>query len=99
MKLPLWRIAEFTGAKGEFDQEMMAVGYSIDSRTVNAGDLFIALPGERFDGHDYVTAALDKGAVAAIVHAGRAIHADARRLLRVDDTLQALQSLGAAARR
>jgi UDP-N-acetylmuramoyl-tripeptide--D-alanyl-D-alanine ligase len=98
MKLPLWRIAEFTGAKGEFDQELMAVGYSIDSRTVNAGDLFIALPGERFDGHDYVRDALDKGAVAAIVHAGRAIHADAR-LLRVDDTLQALQSLGAAARR
>ena len=48
MKLPLWRIAEFAGAKGEFDQESVAMGYSIDSRTVNFGDLFIALPGERF---------------------------------------------------
>ena len=33
MKLPLWRIAEFIGAKGEFDQNVVAEGYSIDSRT------------------------------------------------------------------
>ena len=99
MKLPLWRIAEFTGAKGEFDQESVAMGYSIDSRTVNFGDLFIALPGERFDGHDFVVSALEKGAVAALVQSGRAIPADSRRLLYVEDTLRALQSLGAAARR
>jgi UDP-N-acetylmuramoyl-tripeptide--D-alanyl-D-alanine ligase len=99
MKLPLWRVAEFTGAKGEFDQELVAMGYSIDSRTLNPGDLFIALQGERFDGHDYVAAALEKGAVAAIVQAGRTVNADPRRLLHVEDTLRALQSLGAAARR
>jgi UDP-N-acetylmuramoyl-tripeptide--D-alanyl-D-alanine ligase len=99
MKLPLWRIAEFTGAKGEFDQELAAMGYSIDSRTLNPGDLFIALGGERFDGHDYVPAALEKGAVAAVVQAGRSVNADPRRLLHVEDTLRALQSLGAAARR
>ena len=99
MKLPLWRIAEFAGAKGEFDQESVAMGYSIDSRTVNFGDLFIALPGERFDGHDFVVSALEKGAVAALVQSGRAIPADSRRLLYVEDTLRALQSLGAAARR
>ena len=99
MKLPLWRIAEFAEAKGEFDQELVALGYSIDSRTVSAGDVFIALPGERFDGHDYVVSALEKGAVAAIVQSGRAIRADNRRLLYAEDTLRALQSLGAAARR
>lgn len=99
MKLPLWRVAEFAVAKGEFDQDLVAMGYSIDSRTLNPGDLFFALPGERFDGHDYVTAALEKGAVAAIVEAGRKIEADPRRLLYVHDTLGALQSLGAAARR
>ena len=99
MKLPLWRIAEFAGAKGEFDQELVAMGYSIDSRTVTFGDLFIALPGERFDGHDFVVSALEKGAVAALVQPGRAIPADSRRLLYVEDTLRALQSLGAAARR
>jgi UDP-N-acetylmuramoyl-tripeptide--D-alanyl-D-alanine ligase len=99
MKLPLWRVAEFAGAKGEFDQELVAMGYSIDSRTLNPGDLFIALQGDRFDGHDYVAAALEKGAVAAIVQAGRTLNADPRRLLHVEDPLRALQSLGAAARR
>src|SRR5215467_5482127 len=99
MKLPLWRLAEFAGAKGEFDQELVAMGYSIDSRTLNPGDLFVALKGERFDGHDYVSAALEKGAVAAIVQAGHKVNADPRRLLHVEDTLRALQSLGAAARR
>jgi UDP-N-acetylmuramoyl-tripeptide--D-alanyl-D-alanine ligase len=99
MKLPLWRIAEFAGAKGEFDQELVAMGYSIDSRTLNPGDLFIAIAGERFDGHDYVATALEKGAVAAVVQSGKKADADPRRLLLVEDTLQALQSLGAAARR
>jgi UDP-N-acetylmuramoyl-tripeptide--D-alanyl-D-alanine ligase len=99
MKLPLRRIAEFAGAKGEFDQDAAAMGYSIDSRTLNPGDLFIALPGDRFDGHDYVQAALEKGAVAAIVEADRKIAGDQRRLLHVEDTLRALQLLGAAARR
>jgi UDP-N-acetylmuramoyl-tripeptide--D-alanyl-D-alanine ligase len=99
MKLPLWRVAEFTAASGEFDQELVALGYSIDSRTLNPGDLFIALPGERFDGHDYVAAALEKGAVAALVQEDRKAEGDPRRLLHVEDTLHALQSLGAAARR
>ncbi|HKF19932.1 MAG TPA: UDP-N-acetylmuramoyl-tripeptide--D-alanyl-D-alanine ligase [Candidatus Angelobacter sp.] len=99
MKLPLWRIAEFAGAKGEFDQELVAMGYSIDSRTLNPGDLFIALAGEHFDGHDYVASALEKGAVAAVVQAGRSVNGDPRRLLHVEDTLRALQLLGAAARR
>ena len=99
MKLPLWRIAEFTAAKGDFNQELLCTGYSIDSRTVNSGDLFIALQGERFDGHDYIASALEKQAVAAIVQKDKEISADPKRLLVVDDTLRALQSLGAAARR
>ncbi len=99
MKLPLRRVAEFVGATGEFDREAFAMGYSIDSRTLNPGDLFFALAGDRFDGHDYVQAALEKGAVAAVVQAGRALNAAQQRLLQVDDTLKALQSLGKAARR
>jgi len=99
MKLPLWRIAEFVGSKGECDQEAVAMGYSIDSRTLNAGDLFIAIAGERFDGHEYVQAALAKGAVGAIVEAGKKVEGDPLRLLQVDDSLKALQLLGAAARR
>ena len=99
MKLPLWRIAEFVGSKGECDQEAVAMGYSIDSRTLNPGDLFIAITGERFDGHDYVQMALEKGAVGAIVQAGRKVAGDPLRLLQVEDTLKSLQLLGAAARR
>src|ERR1051326_4975246 len=99
MKLPLWRIAEFVGSRGECDQETVAMGYSIDSRTLNPGDLFIAIGGERFDGHEYVQAALEKGAVGAIVQAGKTVAGDPLRLLQVDDTLKALQLLGAAARR
>jgi UDP-N-acetylmuramoyl-tripeptide--D-alanyl-D-alanine ligase len=99
MKLALWRIAEFVAAKGHFDQEAVATGYSIDSRTLKPGDLFIALPGERFDGHDYVAAALEKGATAAVVQHDKKIEGDSRRLLHVDDSLRALQSLGAAVRR
>src|SRR5437016_1608775 len=99
MKLPLWRIAEYSAAKGNFDQDVVVMGYSIDSRTVSPGDLFIALQGENFDGHDYVAAALEKGAVAAVVQAGKKVEAGPEGLLSVDDTLRSLQSLGAAARR
>ncbi|PYP88477.1 MAG: UDP-N-acetylmuramoyl-tripeptide--D-alanyl-D-alanine ligase [Candidatus Angelobacter sp. Gp1-AA117] len=99
MKLPLWRIAEFSAAKGDFEQEQVAMGYSIDSRTLNPGDLFIALKGEHFDGHDYVPQALERGAVAALVATGKTVPADPHKLLVVQDTLRALQSLGAAARR
>jgi UDP-N-acetylmuramoyl-tripeptide--D-alanyl-D-alanine ligase len=99
MKLPLWRIAEFVGSKGDCDQEAVAMGYSIDSRTLNAGDLFIAIAGERFDGHNYVQAALEKGAVGAIVETGKKVEGDPLRLLQVEDPLKALQLLGAAARR
>lgn len=99
MKLPLWRIAEFVGAHGHSEPEGVATGYSIDTRTLNPGDLFVALKGERFDGHDYVAAALEKQAVAAVVQRDKQINADPARLMHVDDTLSALQSLGAAARR
>lgn len=100
MKLPLWRVAEFTLAAGEFDGEAVATGYSIDSRTLAAGDLFFAVQGERLDGHDFVAEALAKGAVAAVVaksHVER--FPERRQLLVVDDTLAALHALGAAVRR
>lgn len=42
-------------------------GLSIDSRTATPGDLFVAIPGERVDGHDYIAAAADRGAAAAMV--------------------------------
>ncbi|MBV9573340.1 MAG: hypothetical protein JOY93_04750, partial [Acidobacteriales bacterium] len=76
MKLPLSRIAGFVSDTGEFEQSAMggpfdpgalAAGYSIDSRTINPGELFFAVKGERMDGHDFVDQALLNGAVAAVV--------------------------------
>jgi UDP-N-acetylmuramoyl-tripeptide--D-alanyl-D-alanine ligase len=100
MKLPLSRVAEWVGASGEFDHQAVARGYSIDSRTIQAGELFFAVKGERMDGHDFVAQALAKGAVAAVVRRDRlASFSVIPGLLAVNDTLTALQTLGAAVRR
>ena len=68
-------------------------GVSTDSRTVNSGELFVALSGPRFNGEDYVAAALARGAVGAVV---RTAQAAAPSQILVDDTLAALAS-GASA--
>ena len=60
------------------------------------GDLFFALKGENFDGHDFVPKVLEKGASAAVVSEPIATHGN---LLRVHDTLRALQQLAEWARR
>jgi UDP-N-acetylmuramoyl-tripeptide--D-alanyl-D-alanine ligase len=100
MKLTLARAAEFVAASGDFDRAATASGYSIDSRTLQRGDLFFAVRGERLNGHDYVESALAKGAVAAVVQAGQASRFQAKsQLLLVEDPLLALQRLGAAVRR
>ncbi len=75
-------------------------GISIDTRTLRPGDLFVALRGPRFDGHDYLLEAAEAGAAAAVVDRSRA--ADLPRALPfyvVDDPLRAMQRLAAAHRR
>jgi UDP-N-acetylmuramoyl-tripeptide--D-alanyl-D-alanine ligase len=69
-----------------------------DSRALAPGDLFVALQGERFDGHDFVVDALSRGAVAALVKAER-VHVAEGTLIAVDDTLAALGKLAAHWRR
>src|ERR1700731_1135093 len=100
MKFPLSRVAEFLSATGDFDQQAIAQTYSIDSRTIQPGALFFAVKGERMDGHDFVQQALEKGAVGAVVRRDALARYPAKAgLLTVDDTLVALQTLGAAVRR
>jgi len=100
VKLQLHRVAEFTGAVGNFELDAITEGYSIDSRSIKPGDLFFAVKGERLDGHDFVETALRNGAIAAVVDRKRvARFPDSSKLLVVDDTLLALQALGAAVRR
>src|SRR5712671_1956305 len=100
MDLPLSRVGEFISAVSEFASDEMAQGYSIDSRTVGPGQLFFAVKGERLDGHDFVEQALEKGAVAAVVRRDQwARYPKAAQLLRVEDTLLALQTLAMAVRK
>ena len=100
MKLHLARIAEFIAATGQFQGQAVAEGYSIDSRTVQSGELFFAVKGERLDGHDFVEQALGRGAIGAVVEKAQlARYAGAAGLVAVDDTLVALQTLATAVRK
>ena len=100
MNLSLSRIADFTAAGGDYDPRALAQGYSIDSRTVQSGELFFAVKGERLDGHDFVQQALSKGAIGAIVRKDQLTRYPAKTgLLAVDDTLVALQTLATAVRK
>ena len=101
MNLTLEKVAEFVGAQsGTFDIHALATGYSIDSRTLKPGDLFFAIKGENFDGHDFVDAALAAGAVAAVVPADAPPRdPDKGRVIVVPDTLAALQRLALAVRK
>ncbi|MYF20049.1 MAG: UDP-N-acetylmuramoyl-tripeptide--D-alanyl-D-alanine ligase [Synechococcus sp. SB0677_bin_5] len=74
-------------------------GISTDSRQLRPGELFLALRGESFDGHDYLTAAAARGACAAVVDATAAPDHPPLPLLPVADTRQAHQDLARAWRR
>lgn len=89
MKSSLYQVAGFLGVAPPFTDATIT-GWSIDSRTTQPGDLFIALSGERFDGHDFVAAAFERGAVAALVQ--RPVDANGVQI-EVPDTQQALEQI------
>jgi len=82
---------------GTMTRPFHASGVSIDTRTLQPGDLFVALATETGDGHDHVAAALDHGAAGALVHRQHGLPDDAP-LIVVGDTLAGLAALGAFAR-
>jgi UDP-N-acetylmuramoyl-tripeptide--D-alanyl-D-alanine ligase len=91
----LWdssRVDEVTGCASS--EPWVCSGVSIDTRTIEKGDLFVALKGETGDGHAFLQDAVKKGAAAALI--SETIEAPLP-LLRVGDTLQALEKLGIAA--
>ena len=98
----LWSQAELTAAFGAAPTAPLGApvsGVSIDSRTLEAGDLFIAIKGAAHDGHDHVARAFESGAAAAVVSRERAGRLAAfGPLFAVDDTLGAMERLGVAAR-
>ena len=104
MRFSLEEVARAIGAELPAGQTgRMAEGWSIDSRTLQGGDVFFALRGPHYDGHAYVAEVLRKGALAAVVRNEIAAldHAadGAGRVLRVADPQHALESLAAWARR
>ncbi len=92
----LWTSADAALATGgETSGSWSAARVVIDSRIVQPGDLFIAIQGENFDGHDFVEQALQKGAVAAVVSLNAECQVlDANKLLFVPSTQNALEDLG-----
>ncbi len=96
--MTLWTSQDAARATGgQSTARWTATGVSIDTRTIEAGDLFVALKAAR-DGHDFVQMALEKGAAAALVtHRPDGVAEDAPLLI-VDDVLLALEALGIAAR-
>src|SRR3989442_14327158 len=70
-----------------------------DSRSIRAGDLFVALAGERFDGHNFLTQAIKQGAAAVLVERKKIpVNFVGCAAITVDDTRQALGRLGATYR-
>ena len=94
MAEPLWTSEEIAAATGGklAGHPFAATGVSIDTRTLEPGDLFVALGGAR-DGHEFVQQAMEKGAVGAL--ASRQVFGSA---VMVDDPFTALERLGEAAR-
>jgi len=94
--MTLWTASEAAAATGgAANGEWEATGVALDSRSVSAGDLFVAVAGANRDGHCFVRQALDCGAAAALV--SRDCGADAPTL-RVPDTRAGLYALARAAR-
>jgi UDP-N-acetylmuramoyl-tripeptide--D-alanyl-D-alanine ligase len=103
MRWTVRKVADALGVAAPAGVDPLAgvAGVSIDSRTVGAGELFIAIHGARHDGHAFVAAAIGRGALAAVVARARVVEYPEPirgKLFAVDDTLAALQRLARTAR-
>lgn len=101
---PLWTSEEAVQAtQGSCNTSWQASGVSIDSRTVEPGDMFIALTGPNHDGHQFIGKAFGNGAAAAVIQTSERPTAEMNfeqaHLLSVENTNQALEKLAGIARR
>ena len=97
--MPLWTSQVATEAVGGVSRTPWeATGVSIDTRTLAAGDLFVALRGPNHDGHDFAAEALDRGAAAVMLDRPVPGVARSAPVLEVDCTARSLAALGRAAR-
>lgn len=84
-------IAATNGILLSGDENLEIIGFSQDSRKVSAGMMYIPLIGERFDGHDFIESAFENGASAII--SDRVIDRNDKVVIKVEDTLRALQDM------
>ncbi len=97
----LWSVRDLVDATGgelHGKVEDALTGVSIDSRSLDPGDIFFAIIGKNSDGHGHVGAALEAGAGIAVVSDRSVLDQGNGPVLLVKDTLQALEALGRAAR-
>lgn len=95
----MWTSNEAVQATGGVSSgEWQASGVSINTRTMEVGDLFFALSGPRFDGHDFANDALRHGAAAVVVSRVIDSETDNANCLTVDDTLAALEAMACTSR-
>lgn len=96
---PLWTATDAATATGGREAaDWVASGISIDTRSLENGDLFVALSGPNFDGHDFVTGAFENGAAAALISEAGQDSLGGKPGLIVADTLDALRALAVAGR-
>ena len=98
--ITLTQIAAFAGGTLTGNGEAKITRVNTDSRTLRSGDLFVALRGDKFDGHRFVESAAKRGAVAVLVeHKWRGDVPASLAIIRADDTLVAYQKIAAGYRR
>jgi len=95
----LKQIADWTGGSLSGVARGPVLRVVTDSRAVRDGDLFVALVGERFDAHDFLSEVAAQGAVAAVVKKGQGPRPDGMAIIEVDDTLLGLQRLAGSYRK
>ena len=96
-KFTLSQVLEATGGTSTHTKTITFSDVSTDTRTIEAGFLFVALKGDTFDGHDFIGNAIEKGATGAVVEKGRTV--DGIVCIEVDNTLTAYQQLARYHRR
>ncbi|MBQ7799582.1 MAG: UDP-N-acetylmuramoyl-tripeptide--D-alanyl-D-alanine ligase [Oscillospiraceae bacterium] len=98
MRLSLDTVAQFAGGCLKNVQNAFVTSVTTDTREIKEGSLFVALKGEKFDGHDFAADAVKKGAVAVLSQRDADEYTEALPLVVVEDTYKALLSLAAGYR-
>lgn len=101
MEISVREIIDITGGEYSGEDDVSFRKISINSREISPGDMFIALKGDKFDGHDFLQEAYSKGAAGFMVKAGAAIPSRllAKTVIQVPDTIKAMSRIAAYFRR